>query len=187
MGGQADVSELLTRSRGGDPEALNVLTTLVFEQLRALAHRYMRRERRGHTLQTTALVNEAYLRLVRQETAWQNRDHFLGLAAQAMRRVLVDHARTRNAAKHGGRLVHVPADALDLLSPERCADVLRLDDALAELAVLDPMKHRIVELRYFGGLSVEETARLLGVAPITVGRHWRTARAWLKREVTRER
>jgi RNA polymerase sigma factor (TIGR02999 family) len=180
-----DVSLLVERSTAGDQDALNQLTVLVLDELRRLARSYMRRERRDHTLQTSALVNEAYLRLAAQHVDWQNRDHFVGVAARVMRRVLVDHARTKHATRHGGGIARIELNEDELMTYQRAAEIVALDEALERLAAIDPEKHRVVELRYFGGLTLEETARVTGVAPVTVGRHWRLARAWLRREVAR--
>jgi RNA polymerase sigma factor (TIGR02999 family) len=158
---------------------------LVYKELRRLAKRYMAGERPGHTLQTTALINEAYLRLIdHRDMSWQNRAHFFGVAAQAMRRVLVDHARTRDAAKRGGRTPKAPLEEAATIF-ERPEELIALDRALNDLAAIDPRKSRMVELRYFGGLSVEETAEVLEVSPVTVMREWRAAKAWLLREMTR--
>ena len=158
---------------------------LVYDELHRLAHRYMDRERPGHTLQTSALVNEAFVRLVDQKDVhWQNRAHFFGIAAQMMRRILVDHARSRQYAKRGGDARHVSLDEVTIVSAERAADVVALDDALTSLAAIDPRKSRIVELRFFGGLSIEETAEVLAVSPGTVMRDWTLAKAWLRREMT---
>jgi RNA polymerase sigma-70 factor, ECF subfamily len=179
------ISQLLAAWGDGDQEALGELTPLVYEELRRLAHHYMSRERPGHTFQTTALVHEAYLRLVDQkETHWQNRAHFFGIAAQLMRRILVDHARSHARAKRGGGAHNEPLNEAAVLSPERGADVVALDDALKRLAEIDPRKCRVVELRYFGGLTVEETAEVLKVSPITVKRDWSVAKAWLHREIS---
>ena len=160
---------------------------IVYGELRVLANRALRGGRPGQTLQTTALVNEAYLRLVGQErTRWQNRGHFLAIAAQAMRRVLVDHARRRAAAKRGGREIRVTLeDVADDAAAGRDLEVLAVDEALKELEKVDPQLARLVELRFFAGLSVAETAEALGVSPATVGREWSTARAWLHRELKR--
>jgi RNA polymerase sigma factor (TIGR02999 family) len=178
------ISQLLAAWGSGDQRALDELTPLVYEELRRLAHYYMSRERPGHTLQTTALVNEAYMRLVDQEeTHWQNRAHFFGIAAQLMRRILVDHARSHARAKRGGGARNEPLNEAAVLSPERGADVVALDDALKRLAEIDPRKCQVVELRYFGGLTVEETAEVLKVSPITVKRDWSVAKAWLHREI----
>jgi RNA polymerase sigma factor (TIGR02999 family) len=160
------------------------LVPLVEGELRRIAHRYMRMERRGHTLQTTALVNEAYLKLVDQaQVDWQNRAQFLGVAARLMRHILVDRARELRRGKRGGGAHVLPLDAGLVFSPAKSAALVALDDALNELAGFDPRKAQIVELRYFGGMSVEETADVLGVHPNTVIRDWSLARAWLKREL----
>ena len=168
----------------GDESALNKLMPLVYDELRRLAHRYMNREREGHTLQTTALVNEAYLRLVDQsEVHWENRTHFFAVAARVMRHILVDHAREHSRAKRGGKAPIVSLDEAATLTPERAREVLALDEALNELAKIDKRKSEVVELRYFGGLSVEETAEVLKVSPITVMRSWSFAKVWLLREL----
>src|SRR5687767_11588998 len=178
-----DVSSLLRAWSDGDQRALALLTPIVYEELRRLAHYYMKGERAGHSLQTTALVNEAYMRLVDyKRMQWQNRAHFMAAAAQAMRRILVDHARRRNA-KRGANAEHVPLDGEAVLCPDRSDDFGALDDALTALAVRAPRKAKVVELRFFGGLSVEETAEVLRVAPITVMREWKSAKAWLYREL----
>ena len=179
------VTELLVRWREGDRRALDELMPLVYEELRRLAAHYMRGERPGHTLQTSALVNEAYLRLVgHEEIEWQGRAHFFAIAAQAMRRILVDHARRRGGQKRGGGAHKVALDEALIISADRAAEVVALDDALARLAEVDPRKSRAVELRFFGGLSVEETAEVLNVSPGTVMREWTFTKAWLKREIT---
>jgi RNA polymerase sigma-70 factor (ECF subfamily) len=179
-----DVSSLLRAWSDGDQRALAELTPIVYEELRRLAHYYMKRERAGHSLQTTALVNEAYLRLVDYKRMhWQNRAHFLAVSAQAMRRILVDHARRHNA-KRGARAEHVSLDADAVMCPDRADDFVSLDDALNTLAERAPRKARVVELRFFGGLSVEETAEVLRVSSITVMREWKSAKAWLYRELT---
>ena len=168
----------------GDDGALGELLPLVYAELRRLAAGYLRRERPGHTLQPTALVNEAYLRLVDQtQVRWQNRAHFLGVAAQMMRRILVDHARGQRAEKRGGEIQKLSLDENIVVSGERAADLVALDEALERLAELDPQKSRIVELRFFGGLSVEETAEVIGVSAPTVKRQWRMAKAWLYGQV----
>ncbi len=178
------VTQLLLDWSEGDKAALDKLMPLVHEELRRLAHHYMGRERPGHTLQTTALVNEAYLRLIDQRSVhWQNRTHFFGIASQLMRRILVDHARARNYAKRGGGAHQVSLDEAMVVSPERAADVVALDDALSALAEIDERKRQIVEMRFFGGLSIEETAEVLGVSPGTVMRDWTLAKAWLHREI----
>lgn len=182
-----NITKLLIDWRNGDQEALDRLMPLVYEELRRMANHYMRNERQGHTLQTSALVNEAYLRLVDHENIeWQNRSHFFGLAAQAMRRILVDHARSRNYQKRGGAVQQVSLDEAATLAEERAAELIALDEALQELAKLDPRKSRIVEMRYFGGLSGEETAEALGISTATVSRDWETAKAWLLRELSRK-
>ena len=171
----------------GDDGALGELLPLVYAELRRLAAGYLRRERPGHTLQPTALVNEAYLRLVDQSHVhWQNRAHFLGVAAQMMRRILVDHARGQRAEKRGGEIQKLSLDENIDVSGERAADLVALDEALERLAELDPQKSRIVELRFFGGLSVEETAEVLGVSAPTVKRQWRMAKAWLYGQVQKQ-
>ncbi len=178
------VTELLLRWRAGDRECLNQLVPLVDGELRRIAHRYMRMERRGHTLQTTALVNEAYLKLVDQaQVDWQNRAQFLGVAARLMRQILVDHARGLRRGKRGGGARLLPLDGGLIFSTAKSAALVALDDALSDLAGFDPRKAQIVELRYFGGMSVEETAEALGVHPNTVIRDWSLAKVWLKREI----
>jgi RNA polymerase sigma-70 factor (ECF subfamily) len=178
------VTELLLRWRAGDQECLNRLVPLVEGELRRIAHHYMRMERRGHTLQTTALVNEAYLKLVDQaQVDWQNRAHFMGVAARLMRHILVDHARALCQKKRGGGVRVLPLDEGLDVSAQKSAGLVALDDALTELAAFDPRKAQVVELRYFGGMSVEETAETLGVHPDTVMRDWKLAKVWLKREL----
>src|SRR6185369_797612 len=178
-----DISQLLRAWTDGDQLALGELTPVVYAELRRLAHRYMRGERSNHSLQTTALVNEAYMRLVDyKRMRWQNRAHFMAAAAQAMRRILVDHARRRNA-KRGADVEHVSLDAEAVLCADRSDDFAALDDALNALAARAPRKAKVVELRFFGGLSVEETAEVLRVSPITVMREWKSAKAWLYREL----
>jgi RNA polymerase sigma-70 factor, ECF subfamily len=175
-----DVTDLLLAWRDGDDAALERLIPLVYRELRTLAHARMRREHPGLTLQTTALVHEAYVRLVEaRHVSWQNRSHFYALCAQAMRRIVVDAARARHSLKRGGRAEHVPLDEARVASPAREDDVLALDAALTDLSKADPRKSRVVELRYFGGLSVEETAEVLRVSPQTVMRDWKMARLWL--------
>ena len=179
-----EASQLLNDWGNGDQSALEKLLPLVSDELHRLAHYYMSRERAGHTLQTTALVNEAYLRLADQkQTRWQNRAHFFAIAAQLMRRILVDHARSLHASKRGGGTANLPLEAVAVPSPERSVDLIALDEALKRLHELDPRKSQIVEMRYFGGLSVEETAEVLRVSSITVMRDWSLAKAWLHREI----
>lgn len=185
-GSSNQVTELLVRWRGGDRAALDSLMPLVYDELRRLAHHYLQRERSDHTLQSTALVHEAYTRLVGQNLPeWQNRAHFFGVAAQLMRQILVDYARSHRAAKRGGSVCRVTLD--DAFSqPQRLdADVVALDDALKDLAKLDPQQSRVVELRFFAGLSIEDTSEVLGISPSTVNRDWNTARVWLFRELER--
>jgi len=179
-----EVTELLIAWSDGDNGAYEKLMPLVYEELRRLAHRYMRREREGHTLQTSALVNEAYLRLIDQKNVhWQNRSHFFAIAAQIMRRILVDYARSRRYGKRGGGAVQVSLEERLIVSANRSAEVVALDDALKSLAKIDERKSQVVELRFFGGLSIEETAEVLGVSAATVMRDWTLAKAWLLREI----
>jgi len=181
---QADVTGLLSQLTEGDQEAAERLIPLVYDELKRLARSYMRRERQEHTLQTTALVHEAYLKLVRQRSVnWQGRSHFFGIAAQLMRRILIDHARGHLREKRGGAQPLLPLSEALVFSPEHSEELLKLDDALGRLAKLDPRQSRIVELRFFGGLSVEETAEYLDVSPKTVKRDWAVARAWLHGEL----
>jgi RNA polymerase sigma factor (TIGR02999 family) len=181
---KADVSELLSALASGSPTAAEKLMPLVYSELKRVARAYMRRERPGHTLQTTALVHEAYLRLIRQENVrWHGRSHFFGIAAQLMRRILIDHARGHLREKRGGAVVALHLDEALVFSPEHSQELVRLDEALDRLAKLDPRQSRIVELRFFGGLSVEETAEYLGISPKTVKRDWAVAKAWLHAEV----
>ena len=178
-----DVSSLLRAWSDGDQRALALLTPIVYEELHRLAHYYMNRERSGHSLQATALVSEAYMRLVDyKRMRWQNRAHFMAAAAQAMRRILVDHARRRNA-KRGADAEHVLLDAEAVICADRSNDFEALDEALTALAARAPRKAKVVELRFFGGLSVEETAEVLRVSAITVMREWKSAKAWLYREL----
>jgi RNA polymerase sigma factor (TIGR02999 family) len=178
------VTALLQQWSRGDRDALEKLTPLVYEELRGIAAGYMRDERPGHTLQATALVNEAYVRLIGQRrVSWQNRAHFFGIAAQLMRRILIDHARRRQAAKRGAGAVRVTGSMDVAGAPEQDFDLLAIDGALSRLELLDAAQARIVELRFFGGLTVEETAEVAGVSTATVKREWRTARAWLRHEV----
>lgn len=157
---------------------------MVETELRRIAANHMRRERPGHTLQTSALVNEAYLKLIDQrQVRWENRSHFFALASQLMRRILLDHARSQNRAKRGGDAVHVGLDEVTVISPQKSETLIALDEALTRLAEFDPRKSKIVEMRFFGGLTVDEVAEVLGIAPITVMLHWRLAKAWLQKEV----
>jgi len=187
--GQGDLTGLLLEWAEGDKAALDRLTPLVYDEIRRIAHRYIQREREGHTLQTTALVHEAYVRLAgSQNVAWKNRSHFFAVTAQVMRRILIDHARRRQYLKHGGEAQRVPFDSVQvaLMSQPRAAELLALDEALAELAKLDERKGTVVELRYFGGLSIEETAEVLEISAMTVRRDWRAAKAWLFRRMKAE-
>jgi RNA polymerase sigma-70 factor, ECF subfamily len=175
-----EVSQMLLDLSGGDRAALDQLIPVVYQELRRLAHHYLRQERAGATLQTTALVNEAYLRLVDyQRMRWQNRAHFFAVAAQVMRRILVEHARSRDSAKRGCGAQQVSLDEAAVVSQERSAELIAVDEALLGLAAWDARKSRIVELRFFGGLNIEETAEVLQLSPTTVQREWRSAKAWL--------
>lgn len=182
-----EITFLLTAWRDGDQAALDRLMPLVYAELRRLAHHHMKRENPGHVLQTTAVVHEAYIRLLGQkDTDWQGRTHFFAVAAKVMRNLLVDQARSRLYGKRGGGARHVELDQVAVMAPERDAELLALDEALARLAELDPRKSQIVEMRYFGGLSAAEAAQVLGVSEITVKRDWLAAKAWLHRELSRE-
>jgi len=182
-----EVTRLLKAWTAGDQRALEKLTPLVYQQLHRAARRYMAGQRAGHTLQTTALVNEVYLRLVDcGQVNWQDRAHFLAVSAQLMRRILVDFARSRNYQKRSGKFAHLSLEDAPLVCSKPDANVVALDDALKALAEVDGRKSKVVELRFFGGLSVEETAKVLRVSPETVARDWRLARAWLLRELSAE-
>jgi len=185
---QEGITQLLLECSGGDQGALDRLIPYVYDELHRLAHRYIKQERSGHTLQTAALVNEAYLRLVDQrQVRWQNRAHFFGIAAQLMRRILIDYARKRTYAKRGGGAVKISLDEDLVISQQRAADLVALDDALKGLASIDPQQSRVVELRFFGGLTIEETAEILKLSPDTVKREWSTAKAWLYQEIAERR
>ena len=185
-GGSRQVTELLVRWRKGDRQALDALIPLVYEELRRIAQHFLQREKPGHTLQSTALVHEAYVRMVGQNLPeWQSRAHFFGIAAQLMRQILVDHARARQAAKRGGDVFKLSLDESTAMPEQQDLDLIALDDALKSLAELDPQQGRIVELRYFAGLTIEDTSEVLGISPATVKRDWATARAWLQREMMR--
>ena len=186
MSSDADnVSRLLADWGNGNQDALEELVPLIYKELRNLAHNFLYRERPGHTLQTTALVHEAYLKLIDQNDArWQNRAHFFAIAAQAMRRILIDSARKHAAAKRGGPQEELSLDEVADIALEPDSNLLKLDEALNELAKIDPRQSRIVELRYFGGLTIEETAEVISVSPATVKREWMMARAWLHQEIT---
>jgi RNA polymerase sigma-70 factor (ECF subfamily) len=180
-----EVSQLLRAWSDGDQSALDRLTPIVYQELHRLARWHMRREHPGHSLQATALVNEAYMRLVDyKRLGWQNRAHFFAISAQLMRRILVEHARRHNL-KRGGGVQHISFDEAAVVGEGRAADLVALDDALKTLARLDPRKAQVVELRFFGGLSVPETAEVLKLSSVTVMRDWNTAKAWLYRELTK--
>ena len=183
---QSEVTQLLLDWSSGDSAALEKLIPLVYHELKRIARNHMRRERPGHTLLSSDLVNEAYLRLVDyKRMQWQNRAHFLAVAAQAMRRILIEHARERQTAKRGAGAIKVALDEVATIADEKAAELVALDDALKRLAELDPRKTQVVELRYFGGLSIDETAEVLGVSTATVERDWSTARIWLHREISK--
>ena len=182
-----DVTQLLIDWSNGDQAALDRLVPVVEQELRRLAHHYMSRERAGHTLQTTALVNEAFVRLVhRKNVQWQNRAHFFGIAAQLMRTILVDHARSHACAKRGGGADKLELNEALVVSQHKASEVIALDEALKQLELIDPQQSRIVELRFFGGLTVEEAAEVLHVSPATIKREWSTAKAWLYRELAEQ-
>jgi len=184
---RSSVTELLRAWGQGDAQALDRLTPLVYQELRRIAGRYMARERRDHTLQATALVNEAYLRLVdAKEVSWHDRAHFFAISSQTMRRILVDFARARHSRKRGSGAKPMSLEESLVVQGQPGADLVALDDALNALAAVDPRKSRVVELRFFGGLSVEETAEVLTVSPETVKRDWKLAKAWLLRELSHE-
>jgi RNA polymerase sigma factor (TIGR02999 family) len=184
---QATITQLLIKWRNGDHAALDELAPQVYSELRRLARHYLRQERHGHTMQPSDLVHEAYLRLVdEKEIDWQNRAHFFGIAAVRMRHILVEHARGRQAAKRGGGEPQLSLSVADRLAKKREVNLLALDDALQRLEALDQQKSRIVELRYFGGLTIEETAEALKISPATVKRDWSMARAWLRSEISNE-
>ena len=185
---KVEVTQLLRAWGGGDDSALKKLTPLVENELHRLAHRYMARERPGHTLQTTALVNEVYLRLVDlHQVSWQDRAHFFAISARMMRRILTDFARSRNYQKRGGAALHVSFDEALAVSQEQDAEIVAIDEALIGLAAVDARKSQVVELRFFSGLSVQETAEVLKVSPETVKRDWRFAKAWLHRVLSGEK
>lgn len=180
------VTDLLVKWRSGDGDALYALMPLVYEEMRRLAHRYLRRERGGHTLQSTALVHEAYVRLTgNAPPLWQDRAHFFGIAAHVMRQILVEYARARNAEKRGGSNIKLAIDNIDMPSRKADLDMVALDDALKDLARIDAQQSRVVELRFFSGLSIDETAEVLEISESTVKRDWNTARVWLFRELDR--
>jgi RNA polymerase sigma factor (TIGR02999 family) len=179
-----NVTQLLVAWSDGDKSAMEKLFPLIYDELRRIARQYMRRENPGHTLQTTALVNEAYLRLIDQrKTHWRNRAHFFAIAAQIMRRILLDHARSYKYAKRGGGAHQVSLDETAIVSQEKATEMIALDDALNELAKIDEQQSRVVELRFFGGLTVEETAEVLSLSSTTIKREWSAAKAWLYHEI----
>ncbi len=186
MSSAQEVTQLLVAWRRGKHDALDKLIPIVYEELRRQAHRYLQREQEGHSLQTLDLINETYLRLLGcQKVSWKNRAHFFAVTARMMRRILVDHARSRRSQKRGGNLGKTTRNQELTSSIARDSDLVALDDALNELALKDQRRSRVVELRFFGGLSIEETAEVLGVCPDTVVRDWRLAKVWLAREVKR--
>jgi RNA polymerase sigma factor (TIGR02999 family) len=187
MPASQEITLLLQRWSDGDEQALEKLTPILYRELHRMAHRYMRQERPGHTLQTTALINEAYLRLIGWKNVhWQNRSQFFGVSAQLMRKILVDFARSRNYAKRGAGARVISLEDAPVVAPDRDRDILALDGALERLAVIDPRKSQIVELRFFGGLSLEETAAILKVSSRTVRREWDLAKTWLGRAMSVE-
>jgi len=182
---QQEITHLLLKWSNGDSTALDQLVPMVYPELRRIARRYMGRENSHHTLQTSALINEAYMRLVdQQDVEWQDRAHFFAVSAQVMRHILIDHARRHRYGKRGGGAAHIALDDVTVIKQERAEEFIALDDALNRLAEIDERKSRIVELRFFGGLTVEETAEVMKLSPITVKREWRAARAWLFREIS---
>lgn len=184
--GESAVTSLLAQWAGGDAAALDSLIPLIYDDLHRIAARHLRQEKPEHTLQATALINEVWLRLVGERTiSWQNRAHFFGVSAEIMRRILVDHARRKQAGKRGGGMATIVLDENVDWSDERDVSLVALDDALVALALLDPQQSKVVELRFFAGLTVEETAEVLGVSPTTIKREWRTARAWLLNEMAK--
>jgi RNA polymerase sigma-70 factor (ECF subfamily) len=180
-----ELTQLLLDWGKGDKAALNQLLPFVYEELRRLANHYMRRERPDHTLQTSALINEAYIRLIDVNLAWESRAHFFGIAARLMRQILVDHARAHKQAKRGGNQHKTSLSGALEIGNTDAADIIALDDALNDLAKLDIQQSRIVELRFFGGMTIEETAKTLNISHATVERDWQMARAWLRREMTK--
>jgi RNA polymerase sigma factor (TIGR02999 family) len=188
VGDSLQITQLLKKWSEGNQEVLDKLMPLVYDELRRQASRYLRRERANHTLQTTALIHEAYLKLIDQnQVEWQNRTHFFAIAAQAMRRILVDYARERNRDKRGGAAENLPLEeaAFVVAAQEKTVDLVALDEALTRLAKFDERQARVVELRYFSGLSIDETAEILGVSNVTVRRDWNMAKAWLHQQITK--
>jgi RNA polymerase sigma-70 factor (ECF subfamily) len=187
VGNSLQITQLLKKWSEGNQEVLDKLMPLVYDELRRQASRYLRRERANHTLQTTALIHEAYMKLIDQnQVQWQNRTHFFAIAAQAMRRILVDYARERNRDKRGGAAENLPLEeAAFVVSQEKGVDLVALDEALTRLAEFDERQARVVELRYFSGLSIDETAEILGISNVTVRRDWNMAKAWLHQQITK--
>ena len=183
----SEITQMLREWSGGKQEALDNLLPLVYDELHRQAANFLRKERLGHTLQTTALINEAYLKLIdRQDVNWESRTHFFAVAAQAMRRILVDYARQRQREKRGGKAENLPLEqAISIVSQEKSVDLVALDDALTRLEKFDERQARVVELRYFSGLSIDETAEVLSVSNVTVRRDWNMAKAWLLQEITK--
>ena len=182
-----NITQLLLKWSEGRPEALEDLIPLIYPELRRLARQYMRRENPAHTLQTSALINEAYLRLAGQQgVEWHNRAHFFAVAAQVMRHVLIDHARKHQVVRRGGGLLRVPLDETAVASHERALEFVALDEALTKLALIDGRKSQIVEMKFFGGLTVDEIAEVMKLSPITIKREWRAAKAWLHLEITEQ-
>lgn len=180
-----EITQLLAEWSNGNQAALDKLYPLVYDELRRMAHRYMSRERKGHTLQTTAVINEAYLRLVEQRNVhWANRAHFFGIAAEIMRRILIDHARRYQYLKRGGGAQRISLDEVAVVAKERASELLALDEALDRLATIDPRRARVVELRFFGGLENDEIGEVLKISGNTVTRDWNMARAWLHKELS---
>lgn len=179
-----NITQLLQAWSDGDEGSLEKVLPLVEQELRRIAHNYMRREGLNHTLQTTALINEAYIELNNQHSVnWQNRKHFYALSAQIMRRILLKYARDKDCQKRGGNFTHLSLEEVNILTPEKSAELLALDEALTKLAEIDSVKSSIVEMRYFGGFTIEEIGKVLGYAPITIAVHWKLAKAWLGREI----
>ena len=184
MNERENITELLTAWNAGNKDAIDDLIPLVESELRRIAHNFMRRETPYHSLQTTGLINETYIKLIGQRnTNWQNRAHFFALASQMMRRILVNYARDRQTEKRGGKFHHIGLEEVTILSDEKSAELIALDEALERLAKIDPLKSRIIEMRHFGGLTIGETSRILGIAPTTVSLNWRLAKAWLRKEI----
>ncbi len=187
MKDENQVSQMLAEWNAGKKEALEQIFPLIMRELRQIAHAQMRKEGANHTLQTTALINEAYLKLIEQKNVeWKNRSHFFAIASKIMRRILLDYAKTRLRDKRGGGAARVELEEAHDISIEKSKELVALDEALERLAEVDPLKSRIVEMRHFGGMTVDETAEALEIAPITVMRHWNLAKAWLRREITGE-